>query len=107
MKRLRRMFVAVTAGAALAYFFTTPRGRRFRSWAADLLQHCCTGHGCSCGTCTPEEEAGFSGGASGSADPAVQAKIDETRRRLREQLKETLAATPPVDTDRPHTETTA
>jgi hypothetical protein len=37
----------------------------------------------------------------------VQAKIDETRRRLREQLKETLATAPPVDTDRPHTETTA
>jgi len=37
----------------------------------------------------------------------VQAKIDETRRRLREQLKETLATTPPVGADRPHTETTA
>jgi hypothetical protein len=37
----------------------------------------------------------------------VQAKIDETRRRLREQLKETLGNMPNLGTDRPRTETTA
>lgn len=106
MRRLRRMFVVVTTGAALAYFFISPRGRALRTRGADLLRKCCARCGCSCDTCAPEA-AGSSGGTSGAVDPAVQAKIDETRRRLREQLKETLATTPPVGTDRPHTETTA
>lgn len=106
MRRLRRMFVIVTAGAALAYYFTTPRGRALRARTDDLLRRCCRTCGCSWGTYTPEA-AGSSGGTSSSADSAVQAKIDETRRRLREQLKETLGSTAPVSTDRPHTETTA
>ena len=96
----------MTAGAALAYFFTTPRGRTLHARATDLMRQCCTTCGCSCGTPGPQAP-GSSADAPGSADPAVQAKIDETRRRLREQLKETLGNMPNLGTDRPHTETTA
>jgi hypothetical protein len=106
MKQLRRMLVAMTAGAALAYLFTNPRGRAIRTRGLDLLRQCCAQCGCSCGTRTPEA-AGSSGGASGSAGPDMRAKIDETRRRLREQLKETLAPTRPGGTDQPHNKTTA
>lgn len=106
MKRLKRILVAVTIGAALAHFLNTPRGRGLLSRAADLLRQCCARGGCSCDTCTPQA-VGSSGGTSGTADSTVEAKIDETRRRLREQLKETLGARPPVGTDPPHTETTA
>ncbi len=106
MKRLRRMLVAMAAGATLAYLFTNPRGRAIRRRGVDLLGQCYARCGCWCGTRKPES-AGSSGGASSSADPGMRAKIDETRRRLREQLKETLAPTPPGGTDQPHTETTS
>lgn len=106
MKRLRRIFVVATAGAALAHFLNTPRGHALRARAMDLLRRCYATRDCSCGTCAPQD-GGSTEGAAGANDPAVQAKIDETRRRLREQLKETLGTTPPVDTDRPPTETTA
>lgn len=106
MKRLRRMLVAVTAGAALAYLFTNPRGRTIRTRGVDLLRQCSDQCGSWCGT-RKSEAAGSGGGASNSADPAMRAKIDETRRRLREQLKETLAPTPPGGNDQPHTKTTA
>jgi hypothetical protein len=101
VKRLKWMLVVVSAGGALAYFLTTPRGRGFLSRGTDLLRQCCDRGGSSCGCGTPDD------GASGSADLDMQAKIDETRRRLREKLNQTLGATPPAGTDPPHAGTTA
>lgn len=91
MKRLMRMLVAVTAGAGLAYFFTTPRGRAFRARGAELLRQWCAQYGSCCSDATQAADA--SDATSGAPDVAVRTKIDETRRRLREQLDETLAGT--------------
>lgn len=92
MKRLMRMLVAVTAGAGLAYFITTPRGRAFRARGAELLRQSCAQYGsCCCSDATQAADA--SDATSGAPDAAVRAKIDETRRRLREQLDETLSGT--------------
>jgi hypothetical protein len=106
VKRFKWMLVVVSAGGALAYFLTTPRGRGFLSRGTDLLRQCCAWGSCSCASGTPEDTES-DGGACGSANLDMQAKIDETRRRLREKLNETLGATPPVGTDPPHAGTTA
>lgn len=106
MRRFKWVLVVVSAGGALAYFLTTPRGRGFLSRGTDLLRQCCAGDSCSCATGTPEDTVS-DGCASSSADLDMQAKIDETRRRLREKLNETLGATPPVGSDPPHAGTTA
>jgi hypothetical protein len=106
VKRLKWMLVVVSAGGALAYFLTTPRGRGFLSRGTDLLRQCCSWGSCSCGCKTPDDTVS-DGGASGSPGLDMQAKIDETRRRLREKLNETLGATPPFGTDPPDAGTTA
>lgn|GEM_PF-5344050 len=105
MKRLTRMLVVLTAGAALGYVLVSPRARGLRERGSALLQRCCTWSDCSCGGRTPEA-ADSDAGTSDATDPDMQAKIDETRRRLREQLNETLTGAPPAGSDRPQDDTT-
>lgn len=98
MKRLTRMLIAVTAGAGLAYFCTTPRGRALRARAAELLPRWCPLVGdCCCSATTTA--SGPEDAPSGASDAAVRAKIDETRRRLREELGTTLSRTPSAGAD--------
>ncbi len=76
MKRSLFFLVALSLGAAAAlYALTTSWGRGYRARLTELLA------GCTRGACAREGRPGDL-----DSNEAIQAKIAETRRRLREEL---------------------
>lgn len=86
LRKLFRLILGIGAGTALAYYFTSDRGRTTLERAAERLR---------AGGLDPSRVIGSSG-ASGFDEgrEAIEAKIEETRRRLREQLDKVAHQSP-------------
>ncbi|MHB1343617.1 MAG: hypothetical protein ACYCX3_04610 [Thermoleophilia bacterium] len=90
LRKIFKIILGVAAGTALAHYFTSPRGRALLDRARDRLP---------AGGLDSSRFTG-SGGVSRNdhTEDAIEAKIEETRRRLREQLEE-IAQRPTEETD--------
>lgn len=95
LRKAFKIVLGMATGTALAYYFTSDRGRSILSSARERL---------SSGMLDVSRLTGSSGGAGGTAggetQAGIEAKIEETRRRLREQL-DRIARTTPEETDTP------
>lgn len=89
-RKFFKIVLGVATGTALAYYFTSDRGRSLLSGAQRRL---------SSGGLDLSRLSGSMGAAgTGQTEDAIEAKIEETRRRLREQL-DRIARTAPEETD--------
>lgn len=76
--KLFKLILGMAAGTALAYYATSDRGRALLAKAREGLQVAVLE--------TSRLNPGAGGEADDEAEGAIEAKIEETRRRLREQL---------------------
>ena len=79
MKTLVRMLMVALAAGAVVALFVTRRGQDVRAGLSDMARSLLDATGLSVGRPGP---------GSDSDDGDLQARIDETRRRLKEQLAE-------------------
>ena len=79
MKTLVRMLMVALAAGAVVALFVTRRGQDVRAGLSDMASSLLDATGLSVGRPGPDSD---------SDDGDLQARIDETRRRLKEQLAE-------------------
>lgn len=91
-RRLFKLILGVAVGTALAHYFTSDRGRTLLNRAGDQLRT---------SRLDVSRLTGSSDDSQGNAtEDALEAKIEETRRRLREQLDK-VARRSSEETDTP------
>lgn len=84
-KRLLRLLLGIAAGTAAVYYFTSDRGRRTLDRAAARVKD----SGLDIEAIMPTiRGVGHVNGQNGDQDGSIEAKIAETRRRLRERLQQ-------------------
>lgn len=92
-RRLFKLILGVAVGTALAHYFTSDRGRTFLNRAGDRLR--------TSGLDVSRLTGSSADSESNATEDAIEAKIEETRRRLREQLdKVAQRSTEKTDTPR-------
>lgn len=96
-KRLLRLTLGIAAGTAAVYYLTSDHGRRTLDRAVERVKD----SGLGIETIMPAIRAtGHVNSPNGDHDNAIEAKIEETRRRLRERLQQQSDAEEPADPNR-------
>jgi hypothetical protein len=91
-RRLFKLILGVAVGTALAHYFTSERGRTLLNRAGERLR--------TTGLDVTRLTGPLADPASDATGTSIEAKIEETRRRLREQLNK-MTPRPTEETDTP------
>lgn len=97
LRRLLRLTLGIAAGTAAVYYLTSDRGRRTLDRAVERVKD----SGLDIQAIIPIMGTGGANSPNGDHDSSIEAKIEETRRRLRERLQQAQSdAEEPADPNR-------